>query len=74
MVPKHPQPWIPSVPSLQRPTEKASERVGKDLGGVKTTPVRSVETGEFMLELWIEEGGEKRKLQEETAKNAHPSG
>ena len=29
---------------------------GKDLGGVRTTPVRSVEAGEFVMEMWIEEG------------------
>ena len=29
---------------------------GSDLGGVKTTPVRTVEAGEFLLEMWVEEG------------------
>ncbi len=64
----HPQPWIPSPPTLQRPTKGASQRVGQDLGGVKTHPIRTVESGEFVLELWIEEGREKRRLQEEAAK------
>lgn len=36
---------------------------GSDLGGVKTTPVRSVEAGEFLLEMWIEEGKGKWDLQ-----------
>jgi mitotic spindle assembly checkpoint protein MAD2B len=54
----HPQPWVPSEPSLQT-GEKSSERIGKDLGGVKSTPVRLVEAGEFVLETWIEEGRNK---------------
>ena len=64
----HPQPWIPSPPTLQRPTEGASDRVGQDLGGVRTHPIRNVESGELVLELWIEEGREKRRLQEGAAK------
>jgi mitotic spindle assembly checkpoint protein MAD2B len=39
--------------------EKTSERIGSDLGGVKSTPVRLVEAGEFILETWIEEGRAK---------------
>lgn len=72
----HPQPWIPAQPSLQ-PADKvaggdvghgrdglgAEPRKGGDLGGVRTTPVRSVEAGEFILEMWIEEGKAKRDLQ-----------
>lgn len=61
---QHPQPWIPSAPRLQAPAEDESSRVGRDRGGVKTTPVRTVEAGEFVLELWIEEGREKKRLQE----------
>ena len=38
-------------------------RTGRDLGGALTTPVRSVESGEFVLEVWIEEG---------PAKDEHP--
>jgi len=37
---------------------------GSDLGGVKTTPVRNVEAGEFVMEMWIEEG--KGKIQSST--------
>ncbi|KAK2627713.1 hypothetical protein QTJ16_002359 [Diplocarpon rosae] len=55
----HPQPWIPSEPSLQTGDKGGSETVGKDLGGVKSTPVRLVEAGEFILETWIEEGRAK---------------
>ena len=29
---------------------------GKDLGGVRTTPVRALEAGAFRMEVWIEEG------------------
>ncbi len=68
----HPQPWIPAQPGLQPADKIAGEDVGHgglghgvesrkggDLGGVKTTPVRSVEAGEFVLEMWIEEGKAK---------------
>lgn len=74
----HPQPWIPAQPSLQPADKVAVEGVGDgadgscdsagrkkggDLGGVKTTPVRSIEAGEFLLEMWIEEGKGKWDLQ-----------
>lgn len=55
----HPQPWVPSEPSLQTGEKGGSDRIGKDLGGVKTVPVRAVETGEFVFESWIEEGKAK---------------
>lgn len=29
---------------------------GKDLGGVRITPVRSLEAGAFIMEVWVEEG------------------
>ncbi|KAL8785455.1 MAG: hypothetical protein Q9195_008632 [Heterodermia aff. obscurata] len=35
---------------------KAGSKKGKDLGGVKTTPVRSLEAGAFVMEVWVEEG------------------
>jgi len=56
----HPQAWVPSEPSLQTGEKGDSKRVGSDLGGVKSVPVRAVETGEFILETWIEEGKAKR--------------
>jgi len=56
----HPQPWVPSEPSLQTSNKGTSTTIGCDLGGVKTTPVRSVEAGEFILESWIEEGKTKQ--------------
>ncbi|EKD12392.1 hypothetical protein MBM_09426 [Drepanopeziza brunnea f. sp. 'multigermtubi' MB_m1] len=55
----NPQPWIPSEPSLQTGDKAGSETVGSDLGGVKSTPVRLVEAGEFIMEAWIEEGKAK---------------
>jgi mitotic spindle assembly checkpoint protein MAD2B len=61
-------PWIPSQPSLQ-PNVKGqnqcvsdttrSSTIGKDLGGVKTKPVRTLEAGAFLLEVWVEEGKAK---------------
>ena len=56
---QHPQPWIPSEPSLQNGDKGGNERIGCDLGGIKTIPVRAVEAGEFVLESWIEEGKAK---------------
>ena len=35
--------------------EGGSKR-GRDLGGVRTTPVRSLESGAFRMEVWVEEG------------------
>ncbi|RFU32069.1 hypothetical protein B7463_g4247, partial [Scytalidium lignicola] len=57
----HPQPWVPSEPSLQTGEKGKSGRIGSDLGGIVTTPIRSVEAGEFLLESWIEEGSAKRR-------------
>lgn len=56
---KHPQPWIPSEPSLQIGEKDDSDMRGADVGGVKSTPVRLVEAGEFILEAWVEEGRAK---------------
>lgn len=52
---QHPQPWIPSEPNLQTPD-------GSDLGGAKTTPIRSVEAGPLFFECWVEEGKAKDML------------
>jgi mitotic spindle assembly checkpoint protein MAD2B len=57
---KHPQPWIPSEPSLQTGEKEWSTRVGSDVGGLKSVPVRLVEAGAFVLEMWIEEGRAKQ--------------
>ena len=63
------QSWIAAEPALQKPTkditDKAAKRGigasakstrGQDRGGIKTTPVRKVEAGAFVLEVWVEEG------------------
>lgn len=61
----HPQPWIAAEPELQKGRKGAEEDVrenaqgrktGKDVGGVRTTPVRSLEAGAFVMEVWVEEG------------------
>lgn len=70
---RHPQPWIPVQPSLQKTgrnatvrdedeeveVEKGKVKKGEDLGGVKVTPIRSVEAGVFRFETWVEEGKAK---------------
>jgi len=62
--------WIAAEPGLQRERkgkERASDdgggefgqgasKKGRDLRGVKTTPVRSLEAGAFRMEVWVEEG------------------
>lgn len=67
-------PWIAAEPGLQKTKKKngnmhdeqetrSSTKVGEYLGGVKTTPVRTLESGAFSLEMWIEEG--KGKFEEQ---------
>lgn len=73
---RHPQPWVPVQPSLQKTGRQVTVREeederdiengkqdssaeGKDLGGVKVTPLRTVEAGVFRFETWIEEGKAK---------------
>ncbi|KAF7547972.1 hypothetical protein G7Z17_g7375 [Cylindrodendrum hubeiense] len=51
----HPQHWIPSQPNLQPPTE-TSPNQGSSLGGINTTPIRSVRAGPLFFECWIEQG------------------
>jgi mitotic spindle assembly checkpoint protein MAD2B len=51
---------MPSEPSLQTGEKGKSTRTGTDLGGVKSVPVRLVEAGAFVLEMWIEEGKAKQ--------------
>ncbi|KAK2068355.1 hypothetical protein P8C59_002996 [Phyllachora maydis] len=53
----HPQAWIPSEPNLQPATRTRPWSVdGADIGGAKTTPVRSVAAGPLFFECWVEEG------------------
>lgn len=44
-------------------TRKES-RVGKARGGIKSTAIRAVEVGDFIMEAWIEEGKAKFENQE----------
>jgi len=73
----HPQPWIPTQPSLQRHVvvnrdgEREERKRGEDLGGVRTTPVRLVDTGEMVFEMWVEEGKAKA---ETTSANSSSTG
>lgn len=60
----HPQPWIPSQPSLQRRAGASDEdsyddRLGSDLGGVNLTPIRAIDAGELVFEMWVEESESK---------------
>jgi len=69
---RHPQLWIPVQPSLQRQVEnpgadESTEKLGEDLGGVKTTPIRAVDAGEMAFEMWVEEG--KGKIDALSSKN-----
>ncbi|KAL9136681.1 MAG: hypothetical protein Q9175_002105 [Cornicularia normoerica] len=45
---------------------------GKDLGGVRTTPVRALEAGAFRMEVWIEEG--RAKFQAQAEEDEYESG
>jgi mitotic spindle assembly checkpoint protein MAD2B len=82
---RHPQPWIPVQPSLQKTGRKVTARdeneeeaieagkksEGEDLGGVKVTPIRTVEAGVFRFETWVEEGKAKfEMLDKESAKTS----
>lgn len=60
----HPQPWVPAQPSLQRHVtnvdgSREETRRGAELGGVLTTPIRTVGVDEVTFEMWIEEGRAK---------------
>jgi mitotic spindle assembly checkpoint protein MAD2B len=83
---KHPQPWIPVQPSLQKTGRKATVRdeneeearekaidEGEDLGGVKVTPIRAIEAGVFRFETWVEEGKAKFEKQSDSTKTSFGS-
>jgi mitotic spindle assembly checkpoint protein MAD2B len=64
----HPQPWIPAAPGLQRAEKRADEdrlandvrpKMGKYIGTGLTRPVRNVDAGPVIMEVWIEEGKDK---------------
>lgn len=74
----HPQPWIPVQPSLQRDvprfdSEDNDIKSGSDLGGVSTTPIRSVDAGEMVFEMWIEEGAGKEHAVESATQSTQLS-
>lgn len=66
-------PWIAAEPGLQKRRKNNGDthnedeaqqmsKMGMDLGGAKTTPIRNLESGAFAMEMWIEEG--KGKFEE----------
>lgn len=75
--------WIAAEPGLQRDRQSNGKgkstigienllgengsKKGKDLGGVRTVPVRSLEAGAFAMEVWVEEGKGKFKASVEEA-------
>lgn len=68
----HPQPWIPSQPSLQ-PVSRTRSQKGHDVGGAKTTPIRAIEAGPLFLECWVEEGAAKDALRVSQAQSSNSS-
>ncbi|KAG9202891.1 hypothetical protein G6514_003914 [Epicoccum nigrum] len=78
---RHPQAWIPVQPSLQKTgrkpirhaavedeDEEGLTQESKDLGGIRFTPIRTVEAGTFRFETWVEEGRAKLRETEEQGK------
>ncbi|ROW04517.1 hypothetical protein VMCG_05004 [Cytospora schulzeri] len=68
----HPQPWIPSQPSLQ-PASRIRSHKGHDVGGAKTTPIRAVEAGPLFFECWVEEGAAKDAVRISQAQSSNSS-
>ncbi|KAI1104067.1 DNA-binding protein [Jackrogersella minutella] len=62
----HPQPWIPTLSNLQT-ISKENKTPGRDVGGAKMTPVRSVGAGPLFFECWVEEGKAKEQLSSNTS-------
>jgi len=60
----HPKSWIPVQPSPQETDIKNSEvpKEGEHPSQVRITPVRTVASGEFQFETWIEESKAKFNL------------
>ena len=42
--------------SVEKHSEAYVSQKGKHLGGIRTVPLRSVEAGPFVMEVWVEEG------------------
>jgi mitotic spindle assembly checkpoint protein MAD2B len=68
----HPQPWIPSQPSLQ-PVSRTRSQKGHDVGGARTTPIRAIEAGPLFFECWVEEGAAKDALRVSQAQSSNSS-
>ncbi|KAF1996867.1 DNA-binding protein [Amniculicola lignicola CBS 123094] len=79
---RHPQPWIPVQPNLQKTGRKGAQEQedrktqeeGQDLGGVKVTPIRAVEVGVFRFETWVEEGRAKFEMENKAKSSFASSG
>ncbi|KAI1468841.1 DNA-binding protein [Daldinia caldariorum] len=63
---RHPQPWIPSQSNLQT-RSRDNPTPGQDIGGAKTTPLRTVEAGPLFFECWVEEGKAKEQLSSQSS-------
>ncbi|KFY47458.1 hypothetical protein V495_01943 [Pseudogymnoascus sp. VKM F-4514 (FW-929)] len=63
----HPQPWVPSPPALQKTVDKETETTteGPALRGPRATPIRSVDSGAFVLETWVEQAAPPEEKQED---------
>lgn len=68
----HPQPWIPSQPSLQ-PASQNRPKKGCDVGGASTTPIRAIEAGPLFFECWVEEGKTKEAIQSSESQTSQVS-
>ncbi|KAI1367310.1 HORMA domain-containing protein [Xylaria arbuscula] len=64
----HPQPWVPTKPSLQ-PTSRDQRTPGEDVGGATTTAVRAIEAGPLFFECWVEESKAKLGLSSAVSSN-----
>jgi mitotic spindle assembly checkpoint protein MAD2B len=53
----HPQPWVPSEPSIQKTRDRETGETtrGSALDGARSIPIRAVESGAFVLETWVEQ-------------------
>lgn len=81
----HPMPWVPVEPGEQRGAEgfALGEREGDGLydspverarkGKGRTVPLRSVEAGEVVFEMWVEEGVAKKDLTEADFEETPPA-
>ncbi|KFY86032.1 hypothetical protein V500_07922 [Pseudogymnoascus sp. VKM F-4518 (FW-2643)] len=68
----HPQPWVPSPPALQKTVDKETDTTteGPALRGPRATPIRSVDSGAFVLETWVEQAAPPPESKKEGKKAA----